>query len=233
MNFLSNPQSMTSLEIAELVNTEHRNVKVSIERLVKKSIIQYSPLTKVENKQSVSPNKFINAYMFSGEQGKRDSIIVVAQLCPEFTARLVDRWQELESQNSINIPNFTNPAEAAIAWANEYKARQVALLERDNAIATKAEINNRKTATAMATASIKSKEAERYKAELGESKNYASIKAVERVTGEKFNWRILKKWCIDNGKRIKDIADANYGSVKIYHRDAWKQVYGINLKNIF
>ena len=31
-------------------------------------------------------------YIFSGEQGKRDSIVVVAQLSPEFTARLVDRW---------------------------------------------------------------------------------------------------------------------------------------------
>ncbi|HDI8700790.1 TPA: DNA-binding protein, partial [Escherichia coli] len=37
-------------------------------------------------------------YLFEGEQGKRDSIIVVAQLCPEFTARLVDRWRELEEQ---------------------------------------------------------------------------------------------------------------------------------------
>ena len=29
---------------------------------------------------------------------KRDSFVVVAQLSPEFTARLVDRWQELEAQ---------------------------------------------------------------------------------------------------------------------------------------
>ena len=29
---------------------------------------------------------------------KRDSFVVVAQLCPEFTAALVDRWQELEAQ---------------------------------------------------------------------------------------------------------------------------------------
>ena len=36
-------------------------------------------------------------YVFSGEQGKRDSIIVVAQNSPEFTAILVDRWQELEA----------------------------------------------------------------------------------------------------------------------------------------
>ncbi|EES9781416.1 DNA-binding protein [Escherichia coli] len=37
-------------------------------------------------------------YLFEGEQGKRDSIIVVAQLCPEFTDCLVDRWRELEKQ---------------------------------------------------------------------------------------------------------------------------------------
>ena len=37
-------------------------------------------------------------YIFSGERGKRDSIVVVAQLSPEFTARLVDRWQQLEQQ---------------------------------------------------------------------------------------------------------------------------------------
>ncbi len=46
------------------------------------------------NKQLAPTNS--QAYIFEGEQGKRDSIIVVAQLSPEFTARLVDRWRELE-----------------------------------------------------------------------------------------------------------------------------------------
>jgi len=91
-------QTMNSLEIAELVQAEHRAVVLSIERLAKQGIIQLSSMVKVENKQSLSPNKFTNAYQFTGEQGKRDSIIIVAQLCPEFTARLVDRWQELEAQ---------------------------------------------------------------------------------------------------------------------------------------
>lgn len=231
-----NVQTMTSLEISELVQSEHRAVVLCIERLAKRGIIQLSPMVKVENKQSLSPNRFTNVYEFTGEQGKRDSIIVVAQLCPEFTARLVDRWAELEKQVAgelISLPNFFDPAEAARAWADQYEAKQVACKERDHAIATKAEISDKKTATAMATASVKSRQAEKLKEQIGESKNYASVKAVEKVAGGKYNWRELKKWCLANGKKIKDIADANYGSVKIYHKDAWKAVYGINLTDYF
>ena len=38
VNMDRNVQQMTSLEIAELVGTEHRNVKVSIDRLIKKGV---------------------------------------------------------------------------------------------------------------------------------------------------------------------------------------------------
>lgn len=110
---------------------------------------------------------------------------------------------------------------------------QQAQIERDFAIETKAHISDKKTATAMATASVKSKEAEKLKEQLGESKNYASVKAVESKVGGKYNWRELKKWCVANGKKIKDIADANYGTVKIYHKDAWNAVYGIKLTDLF
>lgn len=86
-------QTMTSLEIAELVEKRHDNVKRTIETLVNQNVIT-SP--QIEEKPTAGrPSTF---YVFTGEQGKRDSIIVVAQLCPEFTARLVDRWQELEAQ---------------------------------------------------------------------------------------------------------------------------------------
>ncbi|MFW1829087.1 Bro-N domain-containing protein [Acinetobacter sp. ULE_I092] len=110
---------------------------------------------------------------------------------------------------------------------------QQALTERDHAIETKAHISDKKTATAMATASAKSRQAEALKEQLGESKNYASIKAVEKATGRTFNWRNLKKWCIEHSKVIKDIADANYISVKTYPKDAWSAVYGINLNDVF
>ena len=97
--FGNSEQSMTSLEISELVNSEHPHVRTSIERLAKRGVIQLPPMRKVENNQSLSPNKYTNIYVFSGEQGKLDSITVVAQLCPEFTAAIVKRWYELEGKN--------------------------------------------------------------------------------------------------------------------------------------
>ncbi|ENU56738.1 Phage antirepressor protein [Acinetobacter guillouiae MSP4-18] len=110
---------------------------------------------------------------------------------------------------------------------------QQALTERDHAIETKAHISDKKTATAMATASAKSRQAEALKEQLGESKNYASIKAVEIKTGGKYGWHKLKKWCEAKGKKIKDIADPNFGTVKIYPREAWEAVYGVKLNSIF
>ncbi|HDS4339579.1 TPA: Rha family transcriptional regulator [Escherichia coli] len=90
--------SMTSVEIVELVGSRPDSVKRTIETLAKKGIIQFPQTVEIENKQSLGPRRFSSAYVFEGERGKRDSIIVVAQLCPEFTARLVDRWRELEEQ---------------------------------------------------------------------------------------------------------------------------------------
>ncbi|MFM4929410.1 phage antirepressor KilAC domain-containing protein [Aeromonas dhakensis] len=88
--------TMTSLEIAELVGSRHDNVKVTIERLAKKDVIQLPAMQDCGRINGLGLNQQISVYVFTSKQGKRDSLIVVAQLCPEFTARIVDRWQELE-----------------------------------------------------------------------------------------------------------------------------------------
>lgn len=126
-----NKLAMTSLEIAELVESRHDKVKQSIERLAKRGVIQFPPLGEIENKQSLGPRNKSMAYILEGEQGKRDSYVVVAQLCPEFTARLVDRWQELEASNSL--PDFNNPVIAARAWADAKESEQKALVQLEAA----------------------------------------------------------------------------------------------------
>lgn len=88
--------TMSSREIADLVGSRHDKVKQSIERLAAridntgKPVIDLPPLGEYLD----SLGRPATEYLVS----KRDSFIVVAQLCPEFTAALVDRWQILEEQ---------------------------------------------------------------------------------------------------------------------------------------
>ena len=111
--------SMNSLEIAELVKTEHRNVKVSIERLIKKGVIRDTPMTNVEKINNLGLTIQVGIYIFEGEQGKLDSITVVAQLCPEFTAALVKRWYELENAQSKLPQSFSEALQLAADQARK------------------------------------------------------------------------------------------------------------------
>lgn len=90
---ISNQPMISSNEISVLVESRHDKVKQSIERLAGRGVITLPPMG-----EKVTGGRPATFYIFEGTQGKRDSIIVVAQLCPEFTARLVDRWQELEQE---------------------------------------------------------------------------------------------------------------------------------------
>ncbi|WP_443191752.1 hypothetical protein [Pseudomonas indica] len=98
---------MNSREIAELVGSRHDKVKQSIERLAARGVIVQPPLGDEPSVDSMGRPRITEVYVFSGEKGKRDSIVVVAQLSPELTARLVDRWQELEAK--LAQPAFPIP----------------------------------------------------------------------------------------------------------------------------
>lgn len=125
--------TMTSLEIAELVESRHDDVKRSIDRLVQKGVIIQPPMADEQTPDALGRVRSTQVYIFSGEKGRRDSIVVVAQLCPEFTARLVDRWQELEAkelQPVFKIPQTYAQAltlAAAQAVEIEEKDKQLAL----------------------------------------------------------------------------------------------------------
>ena len=106
--FGNSEQSMTSLEIAELCQKRHDSVKRTIEILSakteKREAVIACPHSVVVQKEANSRIYDVEVCVFTGEQGKLDSITVVAQLCPEFTAALVKRWYELENQNAVRLP---------------------------------------------------------------------------------------------------------------------------------
>jgi hypothetical protein len=82
---------MSSREIADLVESRHDDVKRSIQRSAAKGIISQPPMADgIRSANGVVERVY--------QIGERDSYVFVAQLSPEFAARLVDRWQELEEQ---------------------------------------------------------------------------------------------------------------------------------------
>ena len=122
MNKNSSVLTMSSREIADLVESRHDSVKRTIERLQDKGLIQLTPMVEVKNHlgQVVTEYQLI----------KRDTYVVVAQLSPEFTARLVDRWQELENQQMPQIPQTLSEALRLAADQAEQIERQNLLLEQ-------------------------------------------------------------------------------------------------------
>ena len=122
MNKNSSVLTMSSREIADLVESRHDSVKRTIERLQDKGLIQLTPMVEVKNHlgQVVTEYQLI----------KRDTYVVVAQLSPEFTARLVDRWQELENKQMPQIPQTLSEALRLAADQAEQIERQNLLLEQ-------------------------------------------------------------------------------------------------------
>ena len=224
MNLIqSNSVTMSSVEISDLVGSRHDKVKQSIERLVERGVIDQPPMGAG---QKSANGVVVQEYLVS----KRDSFVVVAQLSPEFTAALVDRWQELESRQQISIPDFSNPAAAARAWAEQFEIAQAIGIQRDQAVATKAEIGARREATAMNTASQAVKKVAALEVQLDHSKEYCTIKRMEMLKhGRKFEWRRLKSTCTEMDIPSIDVFDQNYGTVKSYHVDVWLEAYGIGL----
>lgn len=115
---------MSSREIAELTEKRHDNVKRYITQLANDEVISYPQIEDgIKSANGVTERLYL--------VGKRDSFVVVAGLSPEFTARLVDRWQELEAAQ-LQAPALPSYPEAlrALASSLEQVATQQAVIEQ-------------------------------------------------------------------------------------------------------
>ncbi|MEC7118673.1 MAG: Rha family transcriptional regulator [Pseudomonadota bacterium] len=83
-------QMMTSREIADLCQKRHDNVMQVIRDLISAQILT----PEIQESSFEHRGNSYKCFLLN----KRDSLVTVARLSPEFTAAVVDRWQELESQ---------------------------------------------------------------------------------------------------------------------------------------
>ena len=166
--------------------------------------------------------------------GRRDSIVVVAQLCPEFTARLVDRWQELEGQ--VAKPAQLSRMEILQIALESEQARIAAESERDQAIATKAQISSSREASVMGKLSAVSRKVNKLEQELGRNSIKATVIAVEKATGCKYGkqgFRPLKNWCKEKGITPDKVPCPRYGQVVAWPAEAWMDCYSVDLAELF
>lgn len=120
------PQTMSSREIAELVEKRHDNVKRTIETLAERGVIVRPQIEDEQFTDTVGRPRTESIYRV----GKRDSYVIVAQLSPEFTARLVDRWQTLETEVAEARPLD------AVAMLNDPATLQRLLLDNVGKVVT-------------------------------------------------------------------------------------------------
>jgi vacuolar-type H+-ATPase subunit I/STV1 len=133
-------------------------------------------------------------------------------------AKLKELSDQVEKK-AVQLPDFSNPAEAARAWAEQFE--RAAIAEK-----TKAQINDKRTATLMNKASQDAKRIKKLESQLQDVGEYQSIVAAklpQRIDTEVRNnvqsWRILKEISSDRQLPPKKVKCQRYGEVLAYHID--------------
>lgn len=224
----ASPLTMSSREIADLVDARHNDVVATIERLFAKGLLRSSRKTRREE----TGGRPIDVYDLT----ERDTHLVVSGYSDEHRARVIDRWQELEAQQApaFAIPKSLPEALRLAADLSEQNERLA--IERDTAVRTKAEIGSRREATAMATAAAKAKEVARLKHELGRSQQHATVIAVEKATGRKFAknaYVALRRVTKEYGLEAVSVMDPRWGTAKAWPAVAWREAFGVDLSDLF
>ena len=154
----------------------------------------------------------------------------------EIKSKFSDILVEIETTGQYNAKDMPKSLpEALRAYADAIEAKELADREcekqrliAEEAIRTKAQISDKKTASALGRVGGLVASNNRLKDELYANRNYRTIKAVARLNHLKdkdINWRRLKAYCINNDLEIKEVDDEKFGTVKSYPIEAFKTVY--------
>ena len=127
IEFVDAKQTMSSLEIAKLTGKDHAHLMRDIRNME-------------AGWEKISQTKFGLA-TYTDAQGKQrpcyeltktECLYVSTKFNDEARAKLVLRWEELEQKQRAQmllLPDFTDPAEAAMAWAKEYREKKVLAID--------------------------------------------------------------------------------------------------------
>lgn len=225
-----NPVTMTSLELVDYINSQRGEGEAT---LAHSDFLKKVPQVLGDGAGNFSftyrdvQNKERPCYRFP----KREACLMAMSYSYELQAKVFDRMSALEAAAAPALPSYT---EALRQLADQIESNQALALERDHAIATKAQIGSRREATAMATAAAAKREAARLKDQLGFSARHATILQVEDAAGEDYDFVPLRRWCKAHEVTPETVPDKRYPKgVKAWPAAAWMDVYGVDLGALF
>lgn len=200
-----NVQTITTIEIAEMMETEHGEILKKLEGTTRPDgSIKQVGIIPTLSKGKIPVADYFAESTYLDAQGKPRKCYNVTKLGCDFlankftgekgilfTARYVKRFDEMEKQVENNVLPMTY---------RDAVAQLLESLDRE----------------------------EELKAQLDTSKDWYSIKRVAQMNGvpwKTFDWRKLKSVGLEMGCEVKKIFDANYGEVNTYYKDVWEACY--------
>jgi len=113
-------KGMSSVEVAELIGKQHAHVMRDIRVLLEKGVCESNfGLTSYSDAQGKTrPMYFLSP---------KGCLILASGYDPVLRERIIDKLEELQKARKAmqsTLPDFSNPAEAARAWALQYEERE-------------------------------------------------------------------------------------------------------------
>lgn len=235
--------AVTSLQVAEVFGKEHKNVMRDIRETVVKCSESFNALNFELVEYTDAKGERRPMYLIS-----KDGLMMVTMGYTTLSAMKIkeayiakfNEMEEVIRNGGYHLPRVPQSFSDALRMiADIEEAKEKAIAERDHAIRTKAEIGCRREATAMNTASQLSKENDKLRTEIGDSRHYKQVKAVSWLQDVfapcqamySSVGKQLSKISREEGYEIREIADSTYGMVNAYHVDAVSILHGRLLKD--
>ena len=219
---------MTSLQVAESFEKEHKNVLRDIEAILPQVPEKFVKLNFELYEYPIETGigtRIAKSYLLSKDAFTLLTMGYTGEKAMAFKVAYIARFNEMEKALQANAP--TSLPEALRAYANILEENELIRRQRDEAIRTKAWISDKKTASAMATASVAVRKAAALENELGRGRDYKAVKGIPwflevfsntpaaySVAGRK-----LSELSRRMGYEILEVEDSRFGSVKAYHID--------------
>lgn len=210
-------------QLWEYLGKEMSNYERDINKAINKAeLVENLDYICVRQNDERNP-KPTTVYYFTADAGKDIAMMANTKMGKDIRAY----FKKCES--TIRSLATMSKSDMYLELAKIEKQKEQLQSERDEAIRTKSYISDKKTATAMATASQAKQKLNKLQIRLDESNEYSTIRKQAIKHKEKYDYRLLSKKSKELNVEIKKAEDELYGEVNSYSKIVWLEVYNIDI----